>query len=119
MRPVVDASLLDVDDLVREQDRRHPVGHDEDRGARAGLHAVASRLLDRWIHGRRASSRISNCGLRISALAKAIRGVDRRRGWRLARPRGCRAAPPDVRRRPPLGHLEGAPPRRHRGRRRG
>ena len=55
MRPVVaDASLLDVDDLVREQDRCHPVGDDEDRGAGAGLaQPREDRLLDGWVHRRR------------------------------------------------------------------
>ena len=123
MRAVVDdAALLEVDDLVGEQDRRHPVGDDEHGGARSWPRGAGERIAcsTLGIHGDVASSRISSCGLRITARAKAIRCRWPRRGWRLARPRGCRGLWQPLDEGRPLGHLEGAPDRaRRRGRRRG
>jgi hypothetical protein len=46
---VDDPALLEVDDLVGQQDGRHPVGDDEHGGARAGL---AEPPEDRLLHAR-------------------------------------------------------------------
>ena len=90
---VDDPAALEVDDLVGERDRRHPVGDHQHGRPRAGVAQPGQdRLLDRGVDG--AGGVVEDQQLRARGPRRGpgrSAAADRRRGWRRARRPGCRA----------------------------